>query len=51
MLTRVFSVRKVDSTEFSLSLFLCLANTPNPPCDTPCLAIVSDLQGSIVTEA
>ena len=47
-LTRVFNVRKVDSTEFSLSLFRCLANTPNPPCDTPCLAIVSDLRTSII---
>ena len=43
MPTKVFSVRKVDSTEFSLCLFRCLANTPSPPCDTPCLAIVNDL--------
>jgi len=29
--TKVFNVRKVDSTELSLCLFRCLANTPNPP--------------------
>jgi len=42
-LTRVFRVRKVDSTELSLCLLRCFASTPNPPCDTPCLAIVNDL--------
>lgn len=48
VLTKVFNVRKVDSTELSLCLFRCFANTPNPPCDTPCLAIVSDLCMRIV---
>ena len=42
-LTKVFRVRKVDSTELSLCLLRCFARTPNPPCDTPCLAIVNDL--------